>query len=85
MRRVARVTAGGKVISTSALVVVGNGNGSAGYGMARAIDAISAITKATRNATNAMTKIPRFDNRTILSDIKGQYFRCDLEMRAAPP
>ena len=35
VRRVARVNSGGKIRSISALVVVGDQNGSAGYGMGR--------------------------------------------------
>ncbi|KAJ3121617.1 28S ribosomal protein S5, mitochondrial [Nowakowskiella sp. JEL0407] len=85
MRRVTRVTAGGKVQTVSALVVVGNGDGAAGYGLARASDTPSAIMKATRNAENSMTIIPRFDNRTVLSDMRGKFFGVELIIRAAPP
>jgi ribosomal protein S5 len=54
VRKVARVNSGGKVRSTSALVVVGDMNGNAGYGMGRGNDTISAVLKATEQAKKNM-------------------------------
>jgi Ribosomal protein S5, N-terminal domain len=47
VRNVVRVTGGGKVRSVSALVVVGDQNGSAGYGQGRGADTASAVAKGT--------------------------------------
>ena len=85
IRRVARVNSGGKLRSISALVIVGNGRGAGGYGLGRAPDVASAVQKATLLAEKSMTQIPRFDNRTIYSDMYHQYQAVKLHMRTAKP
>ncbi|KAI8801974.1 ribosomal protein S5, C-terminal domain-containing protein [Cladochytrium replicatum] len=85
VRRVSRVTAGGKSRSVSALVVVGNGNGAAGYGQGRGLEAAQAIQKATERAYKSMIVIPRYDNRTIFSNMEHNYKGVRLMMYAAPP
>ncbi|TPX69045.1 hypothetical protein SpCBS45565_g02643 [Spizellomyces sp. 'palustris'] len=85
IRRVARVNSGGKVRSVSALVVVGNGNGAAGYGEGRATDAAAAVQKATKNAEKNMTYFHRFNNRTIFSNIDFNWHKVQLQLRSAPP
>ena len=59
VRKVARVNSGGKVRSTSALVVVGDMNGHAGYGMGRGSDTMSAVMKATEQAKKNMKEYLR--------------------------
>ena len=54
IRKVARVNSGGKIRSTSALVVVGDMNGNAGYGMGRSSDTMGAVQKATEQAKKNM-------------------------------
>jgi small subunit ribosomal protein S5 len=85
IRKVARVTSGGKVRSTSALVIVGNQNGSAGYGIGRGADVLLAVEKATINAKKAMTWFPRFDNRTIYSDEKVKFHGTMFDMHTTVP
>ncbi|TPX60742.1 hypothetical protein PhCBS80983_g01575 [Powellomyces hirtus] len=85
VRRVARVNSGGKVRSVSALVVVGNGNGAAGYGEGRAVEAAAAVLKATRNAEKNMTSFYRFNNRTIFNNIDFNWHKVRLQLRSAPP
>ena len=68
VRKLARVTSGGKKRSVWALIIVGDENGSAGFGEGRALDPQGAIAKATQNAIKDMTKIPRLDNRTVFTD-----------------
>lgn len=85
IRRVARVNSGGKVRSVSALVVVGNGNGAAGYGEGRAVEVSAAVQKATRNAEKNMTYFERFNHRTIFSNIDFYWHRVRLQLRSAPP
>ncbi|KAI8923378.1 ribosomal protein S5, C-terminal domain-containing protein [Entophlyctis helioformis] len=85
IRKVARVNSGGKVRSVSALVVVGNQNGSAGYGMGRAEDGSSAIQKATAQAEKNMVFFDRLENRTIFSDIDHQFHHVRLKLFSARP
>ncbi|KAJ3016352.1 28S ribosomal protein S5, mitochondrial [Thoreauomyces humboldtii] len=85
IRRVSRVNSGGKVRSISALVVVGNGNGAAGYGEGRAVDAAAAVQKATKAAEKNMTSFYRFNNRTIFSNIDYKWHNVQLQLRSAPP
>ncbi|KAJ3194053.1 hypothetical protein HK101_003611 [Irineochytrium annulatum] len=85
IRRIARVNAGGKIRSVSAIVCVGNGNGMGGYGMGNGMDQQVATQKAFRHAIKNMMPIERFEHRTILSDLKYKYHCVDLTLRAAPP
>lgn len=85
LRRVARVNSGGKIRSTSALVVVGNGQGSAGYGLGSSTDVQTAIQKATIQAQKTMAHIPRFDNRTIYSDVDYKVLGTRLMIKTAVP
>ncbi|KAJ3027919.1 UNVERIFIED_CONTAM: 28S ribosomal protein S5, mitochondrial [Siphonaria sp. JEL0065] len=85
MRQVARSTKGGKIRSTSALVVVGNGNGVGGFGEGRAADAGLAIQKATTNALKNMTPVARFQQRTVFGDIKHRFHHSNFDIKTAPP
>ena len=49
-----KITAGGRIFSFSALVVVGDGNGTAGFGYGKALSGGAAVQKATRDAEKRM-------------------------------
>ncbi|KAJ3089869.1 28S ribosomal protein S5, mitochondrial [Physocladia obscura] len=85
VRQVSRSTKGGKIRTTSAIVVVGNGNGVGGYGEGRAADRAGAISKATAVAAKNMTVIPRFQQRTVYGDIVHRYHAVRLDIKTAPP
>jgi len=57
IRRVAKVTKGGKRLRFSAMVVVGDHNGSVGVGLGRGVDTKSAVEKGERIATKKLTRI----------------------------
>ncbi|MGI6423218.1 MAG: ribosomal protein S5 [Candidatus Dojkabacteria bacterium] len=57
IRRVAKVTKGGKRLRFSAMVVVGDRAGSVGVGLGRGVDTKSAVEKGERIATKKMKKI----------------------------
>jgi small subunit ribosomal protein S5 len=57
IRRVAKVTKGGKRLRFSAMVVVGDHNGSVGVGLGRGVDTKSAVEKGERVAAKRMTRI----------------------------
>ena len=58
VNRVSKTVKGGRNMRFSALVVVGDGNGSVGMGMAKAAEVPEAIKKAEALARRDMVKIP---------------------------
>jgi small subunit ribosomal protein S5 len=72
VNRVTKIIEGGRLFSFSALVIVGNGDGVVGYGLGKASDVTSAISKATNNAKKQLIRIPVLHN-TIPHEVKGKY------------
>lgn len=60
VRRVAKVTKGGRTFSFSATVVVGNGNGIVGEGLGKAREVQEAIQKAIDDAKKNLVNVPIF-------------------------
>src|SRR5437762_11601318 len=58
INRVTKVVKGGKNLSFSALVVVGDENGTVGYGNGKAKEVPQAIRKAVESAKKNLIKIP---------------------------
>jgi len=72
LNRVAKVTKGGRTFSFAAIVVVGNGNGTVGHGLGKALEVSSAITKAVDDAKKSLIQVPII-NGTIPHEQKGRY------------
>ena len=72
LSRVAKVTKGGRTFSFSALVVVGDGNGTIGHGLGKARDVSESISKAADEAKKNLIKVPIY-NGTIPHEQKGKY------------
>ena len=72
IRRVTKVTKGGRTFSFSALVVVGNENGIVGYGHGKAKEVISAISKAVEKAKKNLIRVPVYKG-TIPHEQYGKY------------
>ena len=71
INRITKVTKGGKKLSFSALVVVGDTRGNVGYSLAKAAEVSIAIRKAMANAKKNMIKIP-MKGTTIPHEIIGR-------------
>jgi len=72
INRVTKVVKGGKNLSFSALVVVGDMNGSVGYGMGKAKEVPQAIKKGIEQARKNMVRVP-LKGRTIPHAVMGRY------------
>jgi small subunit ribosomal protein S5 len=70
--RVAKVVKGGRRFSFSAIVVVGDGEGSVGYGLGKAGEVPEAIRKGVEKAKKSMVKIPITDG-TLPFKVIGKY------------
>jgi small subunit ribosomal protein S5 len=72
INRVAKVTKGGRTFSFAAIVVVGDGKGTVGYGLGKAREVSAAITKAIDDAKKSLVTVP-VHNGTIPHAQKGKY------------
>jgi small subunit ribosomal protein S5 len=70
--RVAKVGKGGRRFSFSAIVVVGDGEGSVGYGLGKAGEVPEAIRKGVEKAKKSMVKVPLSEG-TVPFTVIGKY------------
>jgi small subunit ribosomal protein S5 len=72
LNRVAKVTKGGRTFSFSAVVVVGDGEGTVGHGLGKAREVSEAIAKGIDDAKKNLIKVP-IHKGTIPHEQKGKY------------
>ncbi|KAM5164778.1 small ribosomal subunit protein uS5m [Mantella aurantiaca] len=82
LKRVSNMTArDGRKRTLSVLVVVGNGNGAAGFAVGKAEDRIIALRKAKNRAVHYLHYIERYNNHTIYHDITTKFKRTTIKMK----
>ncbi|HWB30270.1 MAG TPA: 30S ribosomal protein S5 [Vicinamibacterales bacterium] len=81
--RVTKVVKGGKNLSFSALVVIGDGHGVVGFGIGKAKEVPSAIKKAIEAAKKALIRVP-MSGTTIPHPVLGQFGAGAVLLKPAP-
>jgi small subunit ribosomal protein S5 len=84
INRVSKTVKGGKRFGFAALVVVGDGQGRAGFGHGKAREVPEAINKATAAAKKKMIRVPLKEGRTLHHDGNGHFGAGNVHVRSAP-
>ena len=84
INRVAKVVQGGRRFSFTALVVVGDGNGTVGVGYGKAKEVPAAIAKGVEEAKKSFFRVPRIQG-TIPHPVQGEKAAGVVMLRPASP
>ncbi len=82
VRRVTKVTKGGRHFSFAAIVVVGDENGIVGYGLGKANEVTTAISKGIEDAKKNLVKVP-LNKRTIPHEQTAKFGGANVFMKPA--
>ena len=83
LNRVSKTVKGGRVMKFSALVVVGDGKGTVGYGLGKAAEVSEAILKGIADAKKNMLKVS-LSGSTIPHDVIGIFGAGSVLLKPAP-
>ncbi len=84
LNRVSKAVKGGRKMSFSALMVVGDGKGRVGYGFGKAIDVTEAIRKSSEKAKRNM-KVISMKKTTLPHEVIGEYKSAAVLLKPAAP
>lgn len=84
INRCTKVTKGGKSMSFNALVVVGDKNGTVGYGFGKAREVPNTVSKAVKDAHKNVVSVP-IVNGTIPHEVWGRFKAARVFMKPAAP
>ncbi len=82
IKRVTKVTKGGRTFSFSAIVVVGDENGIVGYGLGKANEVTTAIAKGVEDAKKNLVKVPVYKG-TIPHEQEAKYCGAKVFLKPA--
>ena len=83
VRRVTRVTTGGRRMSFRATVLVGNRKGKIGVGTAKGADVTIAVSKASREAYKSIVEVPMTKANTVPYETTTKYKSCIVKLLPA--
>ncbi|KAL3803603.1 hypothetical protein ACHAWO_008853 [Cyclotella atomus] len=83
--RVQKVERGGTTVRYRALVIGGNGNGAAGFGIGKALSPNEAIIKAGKHCKRNVFYVNRYLNTGLCYDLAGRHNSCRVALRAVRP
>ena len=84
VRRVTRVTAGGKRFRFRVTVIIGDERGRVGVGIAKGLDVQQAIGKARAQATKSVITVPLI-GRTIVHEVEAKFSAAHVRLKPAKP
>ncbi|MBC7982046.1 30S ribosomal protein S5 [Candidatus Parcubacteria bacterium] len=84
IRRVTRVTSGGRKFSFAVAVIAGDKKGRIGFGTGKGLDTAMAVDKAYKKAKANMIRLPLTSTGTIPHEVSAKYSSAQVELRPAP-
>ncbi len=83
IKRISKTTKGGRVMRFSALVVIGDKNGTVGFGMGKSNEVPDAIKKAIKNANNNLYTIKMNKRGTLYHEVYGRHGAAKVMLKPA--
>lgn len=84
IKRISKTVKGGRRMRFSALVVIGDGKGTVGFGLGKANEVPDAIRKALDDAKKNTCRVPMVKPDTLPHEIMGQYGAAKIFLKPAP-